>query len=138
MKVVGQFAQALDGNQNISIQSLKWVSTYDHSNNLGESKEQLDKRLLRRLERKKILYEKVKARAVVENFDNNPRLAVERVVSFKNTLLTNSNFSKVEIIAMPFNLAPDTRFEYQAISELSGDQDSNAVFEIIVTIETES
>lgn len=136
--IINEFAKVLNNNKNINIDKLDWVSTYDHSNNLGESREQLDKRLLKRLERKKIHYQKIKAIATIDNFDNNPRLAVEQVINFKNELSKNTKFTKVEIIKMPFDLAPDTRFQYQAISELSGNKDSSTTFEIILTIETES
>lgn len=133
--VINQIAPALQINPNIVIENISWLATYDHSNSIGESQEQLDQRLLRRLERQKILYQKAKMIAKISNFNNNPRLAVEQVINFRNQLAESGDFTKVEIIRMPFDLAPDTRFEYQSISELSGNRESDAMFEIVVTIQ---
>ncbi len=133
--LLNKLSPALEKNPTINLKNVDWVSTYDHAHSFGESKENLDKRMLKRLERKKVHYQKIKILATIDNFNNNPRLAVERVLKFKSDLVNSDDLSKVEIVTMPFNLAPDTRFVYQAISELNKTKESQATFEIFAMIE---
>lgn len=134
-QLINNIAPSVTESTDISISNIQWLATYDHTNNIGETVVELDRRELRRLENSKILYQKALLQAKITDFNNNPRLAVERVLRFRNQLAENAAFTKVEIIRMPFDLAPDSRFEYQAISELSGNRESEATFEIVVVMQ---
>ena len=75
--------------------------------------------------------EAIELKALVQNFNNNPRLAVETVLQFASQLRTQDHVLQVTVQRMPFDIAPNARLTGQTIRGELADQ-TNVEFDVLV------
>lgn len=138
-------SQHLEQHPYINLQQLDWVSTYDEDHTLGEKKNTIVKdkrsRTLRQRKRQagqQMQYEKMLIKGHVDSFDGNPRIAVERVQAFVESLRKSGHLKTIEILKMPFDIASDSRFVGSGISSGQWSNAKEAEFSLILVKEKPS
>ena len=74
-------------------------------------------------------------KAFVQNFSNNPRLAVEAVLAFASALRTQPSIRSVTIERMPFDIAPNARLTGQTVVSSAQADKSRAEFDLLILID---
>lgn len=137
-------SQQLGKYPDINLQELKWASTYDEEHSFGESKAlTVGNKRSRALKKRKrrvgqqTLYEKALIKGRVDDFDGNPRIAVERVQAFVESMKQSENIKTIEIIKMPFDIASDSSFTGRGINSGQWNNTKEAEFILIAIKETQ-
>ncbi|MBA3581433.1 MAG: hypothetical protein H0W44_03155 [Gammaproteobacteria bacterium] len=94
----------------IQLKSIEWSSTTSANNAAENSQEQLT------------------VEAEITDFKNNPRIAIAKVQQFTQQLSDIKNVKRVQIIKMPFDIAPDTRFSSDGNNRSASAQFSVLIF----------
>jgi hypothetical protein len=123
----------------VEIKEFKWVSTDDSNHSFGEDKPALDRRIqtMVQLGRTSFNYEKVLLTAVVTNYQNNPRIAVEEAQRFANDLRNMAKDLEIEIIKMPFDVDPASRMVGQSFGQSINGKSNDAEFSVVLIRKTE-
>ena len=134
-----RISKSLNRHPKIRIDNIKWVKTEDTGHSFGETKKSLDRRMLRLIQmgRKSMSYEKALVEAYVTDFNDNPRIAIEEVNRFINTLEKYYQDGRIEVIKMPFDVDPSSRTVGEGLGGSSTKRDRAANFAFVLVKETE-
>jgi hypothetical protein len=126
-------SSTLEQHAKVEIKTLKWLVTDDPQHSFGEKKKELDRRTLRLLQtgQQRIIYEKAMVEAVVTEYEENPRIAVERMYGFIESLRKSGLVDAVEIMKMPFDIDPASRIVGQGIDSSMQKSEARFVFVMI-------
>jgi hypothetical protein len=126
----------LSKHPDIELRKMEWMQTHNRNHSFGESKKQLNPALARVMQSGMVgfLYQKSLFDAVVSDYDENPRIALEKMDSFIRDLIQQQNEYAVEIVKMPFDIDPASRFVGQAGS---GGADQEAKFSFVMSKEVQ-
>jgi hypothetical protein len=129
----------LSRHPRVEIKEFKWVSTDDANHSFGEDKPALDRRIqaMVQMGRTSFNYEKALLSAVVTNYQNNPRIAVEEAQRFVNDLRNTAKDLEIEIIKMPFDVDPASRMVGQSFGQGTNGKGNDAEFSVVLVRKTE-
>jgi hypothetical protein len=138
-ELIRAVSRTLGGQPDIRLKSIKWVQTHDTNHSFGEATREVDRRTQYRMQagRLALLYRKGRIEATVENYDNNPRLAVETVERFIEQLRNQHEAYRVELIKTPFDIDPASRLVGRALGKGGGNRARSAEFAFVMSREIE-
>ncbi len=132
-------SQGLAKHEKIAIENIKWINTSDLGHSFGEEKRELGKKIMRliQLGRKSIQAHKLLVEAVINDYEDNPRVAVEEAAGFVESLQSLDVTNKVDVIEMPFDVDPDSRMVGQGLRRESYANKGGAKFSFVIVKEVE-
>lgn len=123
-------SNTLSSHPDIDIRKMQWIQTNNRGHSFGESKEQLNPMMMRIIQAGRVayIYRKGLIEATVVDYDENPRIALEKMNEFIDDLRSRQNEYKIEVVKMPFDIDPASRLVGQALAGSNRQQDAQFAF----------